>query len=101
MIGHGLHFNLDQLTCSIVGRPVKQQCVFGKGISCCLLSVQLKVTHKHLVLLQEAFAAYFSCNHEALEALRVHFQDKIEESGGSNDPPTWLEDLPSQNNQSQ
>ena len=53
------------------------------------------MTHKQLVLLQGAFAAYFSCNHEAVDAILTEFKEKIEGSE-DNDPPAWLEDLPSQ-----
>ena len=55
----------------------------------------MKVTHKQLVLLQGAFAAYFSCNHEAVDALLTEFKAKVEDFE-DNDPPAWLEDLPSQ-----
>jgi len=60
--------------------------------------VQLKVTHKQLVLLQGAFAAYFSCNHEAVNSLLEQLRGKVE-AGEDNDPPAWLEDLPSQSSQ--
>ena len=60
-----------------------------------MLFLQLKVTYKQLILLQEAFAAYFSCNHNALDALLTEIRGKMEEMEGS-DPPAWLEALPSQ-----
>lgn len=56
---------------------------------------QLKVTHKQLVLIHGAFAAYFSGNHEAVDTLLKEFQAKLNEERRGQDPPAWLEDLPS------
>ena len=60
----------------------------------CIL--QFKVMQRQLVLLHSAFAAYFSGNHVVMETLIKEFQDKLESKKHQrNDPPTWLEDLPS------
>ncbi len=55
-------------------------------------SPQLKVTHNQLVLLHGAFAAYFSGNHTAVEALVKEFHSKLEQME-RRDPPAWLEEL--------
>lgn len=52
------------------------------------------MTHKQLVLIQQAFAAYFSCNHTAVDALLTEFKEKIDDMEES-EPPVWLEELPS------
>ena len=57
-------------------------------------ALQLKVTHKQLVLFHGAFAAYFSCNHTALDALLTEFKEKIDDMEDG-DLPAWLEELPS------
>lgn len=53
---------------------------------------------RQLILLNEAFAAYFSGNHAAMEDLIGKFKAKIEENGPSNEPPSWLEELPAEPN---
>ena len=56
---------------------------------------QLKVMQRQLVLLHGAFAAYFSGNHKVMETLVQEFHTKLEENRQrNNDPPSWLEDLP-------
>lgn len=55
-------------------------------------SPQLKVTHTQLVLLHGAFAAYYSGNHTAMEALVKEFHSKLEQVD-KRDPPAWLEEL--------
>jgi len=57
------------------------------------------VTHKQLVLLLGAFAAYFSGNHTTVEALVKEFHGKIEELHHNREPPEWLEELPSSQDQ--
>ena len=52
------------------------------------------MVHKQLVLIQGAFAAYFSCNHTAVDAILTEFKEKIEDME-EGDLPAWLEDLPS------
>ena len=56
---------------------------------------QFKVTHKQLVLLLGAFAAYFSGNHQAVDGILTELKAKLSEGTSSNDPPAWLEELPS------
>ena len=60
---------------------------------------QLKVTHKQLALLLGAFAAYFSGNHTAVEGFMKEFHSKIQELQSNRDPPEWLEELPSPQDQ--
>ena len=60
---------------------------------------QLKVTHKQLALLLGAFAAYFSGNHTAIEGFMKEFHSKIQELQSNRDPPEWLEELPSPQDQ--
>ena len=55
--------------------------------------VQLKVSHQQLVMLQGAFAAYFSGNHQAVDGLLKEFRAKLEEIERSNEPPEWLENM--------
>ena len=63
---------------------------------CVMSSLQLKVTHKQLVLLHNAFAAYFSGNHSAMEELVAELQARLEEQAApATDPPAWLEQMPS------
>ena len=52
---------------------------------------------RQLILLNEAFTAYFSDNHAAMEDLIRKFRAKIEENGPNNEPPSWLE-LPAEPN---
>ena len=59
------------------------------------LPLQFKVAHKQLVLLLGAFAAYYSGNHQAVDGLLKEMQAKLGEERQSQDPPAWLEDLPS------
>ena len=63
------------------------------------LFFQLKVTHKQLALLLGAFAAYFSGNHTAVEGFMKEFHSKIQELQSNRDPPEWLEELPSPQDQ--
>jgi hypothetical protein len=53
------------------------------------------VTHKQLVLLLGAFAAYFSGNHTAVDSFLKELKAKLSQERQSQDPPAWLEDLPS------
>ena len=55
---------------------------------------QLKVTHKQLVLLQGAFAAYFSGNHGAVDTLLKEMKAKLSKQSQNHEPPSWLEELP-------
>lgn len=59
------------------------------------LSPQYKVTHKQLVLLMGAFAAYFSGNHKKVDTLLKELKAKLDQERQSQDPPAWLEELPS------
>lgn len=54
-----------------------------------------KVTHKQLVLLMGAFAAYFSGNHKKVDTLLKELKAKLDQERQSQDPPAWLEELPS------
>ena len=58
------------------------------------LSLQYKVTHKQLVLLLGAFAAYFSGNHQAVEAQLTELKAKLSSESQAQDSPAWLEELP-------
>ena len=44
-------------------------------------------------MLQGAFAAYYSGNHQAVDGLLKEFRAKLEEAERSNDPPEWLENM--------
>jgi hypothetical protein len=55
------------------------------------------VVHKQLVLFHGAFAAYFSCNHTAVDAILTEFKEKMDDMD-EGDLPAWLEDLPSRPN---
>ena len=52
---------------------------------------------KQLVLLNSAFAAYYSGNHAALDTMLKEFNTKLQENGTTNDPPSWLEELSTAN----
>ncbi len=60
-------------------------------------SPQLKVTHTQLVLLLRAFAAYYSGNHTAVEAMVKELNSKLEQVE-RRDPPAWLEDMSGSHN---
>ena len=53
------------------------------------------MTHKQLVLLMGAFAAYYSGNHQTVDSLLQELKTKLTEERQSQDPPGWLEELPS------
>lgn len=44
-------------------------------------------------MLQGAFAAYFSGNHQAVDAIMKEFKTKLEEMERNHDPPEWLENM--------
>ena len=51
------------------------------------------MSHQQLVMLQGAFAAYFSGNHQVIDGLVKEFKSKLEEKERSKDPPEWLENM--------
>ena len=58
--------------------------------------------HSQLVLLHSAFAAYNSNNHATFHTLATAFQAHIEQlkHNRGQELPTWLEELPSDRDQS-
>ena len=59
---------------------------------------QLKVTRQNLVLLHNAFSAYYDGNYKAMKENIQELSSRLDGTG-ENDPPEWLEDLPSQREQ--
>ena len=64
-----------------------------------LVCSQYKVMQRQLVLLHQAFAAYFAGNHASLEVMVEELKEKVQENQRHRHLPEWLEELPSSEEQ--